>query len=480
MKVRKLLSVIASILFISSAQFSKAADIYISPAVGPIPERATYYGWGWSATDHMGCQIILNGTIQAGDLQKISKIYDTGLVYDDSGGEIAGAGPNICLNSSGGSLEEAIQISKYIKENHGSTIVPESARCESACAIIFMAGNIRGAPDRAIYQTSKLGVHAPKLQVRESNFKKEDISKAYDLAILSIAEITRLKILPAYLLEILATTPHSSMTYLNTIEDLTSTNTSLVTKSHRTNDHRSYEVFNKLPNHSVQEMAENICSYFFKERYDRAPEFGRSNYGQNSVDISVKAGRAETVEVEATVYIHTNEESYSACSTSITFSKLTAKLYDITVDYHEEQRRYNDVLLLWDKNIKIESIQKELMSHSDILKLINQHNMINKNINSDDIFECAIHESNAKIVNVQNFTNLRLQAGLDGGIIDRVPLGASVQISNPGSFLRYDRCAATCKGTNQSAIKRCIDNNDVWIEVQYNGRRGFLSRKFLK
>ena len=93
---------------------------------------------------------------------------------------------------------------------------------------------------------------------------------------------------------------------------------------------------------------------------------------------------------------------------------------------------------------------------------------------------CYITEKTSRIVNVQNFTNLRQQAGLNGQVIDQVPLGATVSIVDPGNFLRYGRCAAACEGSNQSAIKACVDNNDVWIEVQYNGRRGFLSRKFLE
>jgi hypothetical protein len=93
---------------------------------------------------------------------------------------------------------------------------------------------------------------------------------------------------------------------------------------------------------------------------------------------------------------------------------------------------------------------------------------------------CGVSNSNTRIVNVKNSTNLRGQAGLNGSVIGSVPLGATVSVVNPGSFLRYDRCAAACEGSNQAAINQCIDNNDVWIEVQYNGRRGFLSRKFLE
>lgn len=93
---------------------------------------------------------------------------------------------------------------------------------------------------------------------------------------------------------------------------------------------------------------------------------------------------------------------------------------------------------------------------------------------------CFIPGSKARVVNVKKFTNLRQQAGLGGRIIGQVPLGAQVSIVSPGDFLRYDRCAAACNGGNQQSIKACIDNNDVWIEVQIGSHRGFLSRKFLE
>lgn len=92
---------------------------------------------------------------------------------------------------------------------------------------------------------------------------------------------------------------------------------------------------------------------------------------------------------------------------------------------------------------------------------------------------CYINERTAKIANVQTFTNLRQQAGLGGRVIGTIPLGETVQVIEPGVILRYERCASACDGSNQESIRSCIDNNDVWIEVQYNGQRGYLSRKFL-
>ncbi|MDB0060261.1 hypothetical protein N9E97_02665 [Planktomarina sp.] len=98
---------------------------------------------------------------------------------------------------------------------------------------------------------------------------------------------------------------------------------------------------------------------------------------------------------------------------------------------------------------------------------------------TDKPLTCGISSQAARVTNVDNYTNLRRAAGLNAPVVAQVPEGTAVSVVNPGTFLRYDRCAATCNGSNQNAIKACIDNNDVWIEVLYNGRRGFLSRKFL-
>ena len=94
--------------------------------------------------------------------------------------------------------------------------------------------------------------------------------------------------------------------------------------------------------------------------------------------------------------------------------------------------------------------------------------------------QCYIESQYAEIANVNQFTNLRQQAGLGGRVIAQVPLTDRVKISNPGSYLRTNRCASPCESNNQALIDQCIENNEVWIEVQYNGRRGFLSRKFLE
>ena len=68
----------------------------------------------------------------------------------------------------GGSLKAALEITKYIIEMGLTTLVPETASCQSACAFIFMAGAAKprgyDAPDanaRYLQVGGQLGFHAP-------------------------------------------------------------------------------------------------------------------------------------------------------------------------------------------------------------------------------------------------------------------------------------------------------------------------------
>lgn len=119
-----------------------AANIYISPSI-ERSERHVYDGRWYAGVDEKGCQIIINGVIANGDFDKIRSIFDTGITFDPSGGEIGASGPFICMDSPGGSLSEAIKIAAFIKDRSMTVVLP-NARCESACSIIFMAGSLNG------------------------------------------------------------------------------------------------------------------------------------------------------------------------------------------------------------------------------------------------------------------------------------------------------------------------------------------------
>lgn len=93
---------------------------------------------------------------------------------------------------------------------------------------------------------------------------------------------------------------------------------------------------------------------------------------------------------------------------------------------------------------------------------------------------CHINSSNLTVVNISEFTNLRENAGIGNKIIDRVPLGRMVFQPSIGRYYASQRCLRVCQTEDDQAISQCIDNNEVWLQVEFDGRRGFLSRKFLE
>ena len=99
---------------------------------------------------------------------------------------------------------------------------------------------------------------------------------------------------------------------------------------------------------------------------------------------------------------------------------------------------------------------------------------------SGEALTCWINKPIAQIANVKDFTHFRQQAGQNGRIIGQIPVGYNVTLIDPTSYLRTNQCASICEGENQTSIKQCIVNNEVWIEVQYQGINGFVSRKVLK
>lgn len=441
-----------------------AANIYISPSI----ERSDRYvdGGRWYAgVDEKGCQIIINGVIENGDFDKIRSIFDTGITFDPSGGEVGASGPYICMDSPGGSLSEAIKIATLIKDRSMTVVLP-NAHCESACSIIFMAGSLNGEVSRKIYSSSKLGFHAPELKLEGSNYSAESVSKAYDLAIVTTAKIVELQIMPMHALEMLTSTPHSSMTYVETVDDLLKSDIGLV----RGFDHESgyYSNFKELPALSAEQMVANICEYSYRMKNNSFTGF----VGYDSFSVT-KSG------IKGTVLIKGDHEDFSfPCKVSISagtdYCAQEICFYEGSVDSsYTNNPRFDNVLPFWTGQTKLSEMHRQAMSLDQFTQLIRSHR-------NQSSWSCAVDKRSAEVTNVQNFTNLRHQAGLNGRVTGQVPLGAMVTVVNPGQFLRYDRCAAACNGINQNAIRQCIDNNDVWIEVQYKGRRGFLSRKFLE
>ncbi len=126
------------------------------------------------------CHYRLSGTLENGDLAKLDAVAINGGL--------------LCLDSPGGSYGEALRIIDYMqKQKMQGTRLEEGATCESACAIIFMAGihysfEVGEFPWREMHRTARLGFHSPALVVPEGTYDATSVGKAYTVALASMAD----------------------------------------------------------------------------------------------------------------------------------------------------------------------------------------------------------------------------------------------------------------------------------------------------
>lgn len=188
-----------------------------------------------------GCLIALEGQIAEGDSATLLALLrqaasqpryaDTIYVNEDPAGgppNIAIYKPmNLCLDSPGGSLTEAMALTRLV---HGSlgTVVRAGARCESACALVFMAGSHSTETDygvsvnRFLHVDGRLGFHAPSLTVPEGRYDAASVARAYEISVavseLIFRNLVTYRFAPSLAARMHAT-PATDMAYITTVQE---------------------------------------------------------------------------------------------------------------------------------------------------------------------------------------------------------------------------------------------------------------------
>jgi len=167
-----------------------------------------------------GCQLKLEGPIEAGDSDKLSAALD-GL---GSTGGFDSRNVSLCLNSLGGNYDEALKlIMTVLKHTNVATVVDRGAECYSACAFLFLAGNAQRsedgelAPDRTLDVRATLGFHAPYLEADTAEATMLNFRRGVS-AIAKLLEIDRRELFPRGLLAKALQVEPSSLLYVDTIE----------------------------------------------------------------------------------------------------------------------------------------------------------------------------------------------------------------------------------------------------------------------
>jgi hypothetical protein len=202
------------------------AVISASPCLGQSfsiidrPDLEEYVFFTWDV-------LHVDGRIEDGLTERISSEF---------GGDLR----VLSLNSKGGDFDEAIELAGYLAKNSVQTVLLEGAVCESACAIVFMAGRSPSAgapafPSRHMHVTARLGFHSPvavnfKLPKGDELLTRQEALKwaneKYELAIhqlgrLLTAPATSVLRWPPSLLGEMLLTPGEpgSFRYIETIDD---------------------------------------------------------------------------------------------------------------------------------------------------------------------------------------------------------------------------------------------------------------------
>ncbi|MBY6163265.1 hypothetical protein KUV73_20455 [Mameliella alba] len=176
------------------------------------------YGHALYASINHGRVIRLKGPLVEGDADRLAAlIEDNGLMHCFEPGHCP-YNNIISLDSPGGNLSEALKLAQYITDNQFHTLLEAEARCESACAFVFLAGYAVYdgvfVARRFAHETAVLGVHRPSLTLPKGSYTDAQINKAVELLDEAKSEVARRFILsrfPMRLLERMYATPKDNM-----------------------------------------------------------------------------------------------------------------------------------------------------------------------------------------------------------------------------------------------------------------------------
>lgn len=224
----------------------KLAAAALAAALWAGAGQAADFRPGGDAT--MDCLMTMSGTIQPGDADRFHQALTSVMrnpphvLNGKTVNSIVNDGTpaSLCLDSPGGSISEALKMADILYNydalhgpsqdgywiGHLGTAVPAGARCESACALLFLAGGVNyegdagRLPMRVLHARAKLGFHSVSLQVADGNYDAATVNQAFKVALASMEELTArqaiLRLRPS-LLSVILTTPSDSMHYVSTV-----------------------------------------------------------------------------------------------------------------------------------------------------------------------------------------------------------------------------------------------------------------------
>jgi hypothetical protein len=152
------------------------------------------------------CNIRLSGPIEDGDLKKILAAVEQVEARNEKLSEperlareanLVGGSNNLCLDSPGGSLAEALRIMEHFAEHVSiGTVVDRGEACHSVCAFVFMTGryvvyHAITAPVRRLHVEGVLGFRTPPFRAQAGTHDRAVVQQAYADGARVIAELLK-------------------------------------------------------------------------------------------------------------------------------------------------------------------------------------------------------------------------------------------------------------------------------------------------
>jgi hypothetical protein len=385
-------------------------------------------------------------------------------------------------------MAEALEMASVIVtagHGHRGTAIPGGARCESACAIAFMAGSWRLSEEesvqhnRVIHPRGTLGFHAPDLVIPEGSFSAIDVRSAFGLALEALAQIVERRSAGQYdfpeslLLEMLRTSS-DEMFYIETVGQAARLNIAVVPAG--------------LPNSDAEQIVVNICQSLDAGFLDQMPgPVGWFAPGRDIVQITpawddvFSAVMSDGFRGEAASGCHLNINSVNDPRGSIGTGYIgtveSGGIIDMGPIYayfaFPPETRLVDLPQSFTYSLR------SLLTASSAP----QRQMA-----------CSIDAVRARVVNVNEYVNIRSNASLRASVVVRAALGEVLTVTEPSRWYYLDtergrQCANACNSlpSNQSdprvreQVESCIDGAEIWQRVRNNrGQQGFVSVSFLE
>ena len=409
----------------------------------------------------MKCQYLLDGKIQDGDTEKVREKFSEIDRFPD---HLA-----ICLNSTGGSYLEALRLAKYLNEGI-ATVIPEQSRCENACAIAFLGGRFipSGNPDfstthRTIHPTAIVGFSPISRELLLNEGSDNMRISAYQHMLAVIAELAAqrgffgLKLHDS-LFEKLVGNSNQPVYYIKTVGDA---------------------VLNGIHVHNVgfnpkniTATIENICNNVNNSIWRRNTSvFSNHRVGK------IKYIKEHLTDIRLDTEYGFGQEGLEPCQIHLSGTYRTDLNLKVGIQINGQYVPYHFFEVPSVASFPFDTKLKNLANTNTL-------NTQEFKLKAKEAFNptkrCSIRNKNPKIINVQSFTNLRIKSNVNSQILDQVPLGSEVSVSKPTFFWSKEPCTTACLDRDQKQIQSCINQDLVWIKVQYKGQEGFLSRRFLK